>query len=521
MKQDGKVVSWGWDKRNGCLGLGQDSKGENITSTDIPREITIGKCEECEDIQMGRDHVVALSTTGAVYCWGDNSKGQLGQLSPNDADKQWQPQLVAGLSKEQIVQIAVVNNSSFALSANGSVFAWGDNKDNVLGLEDPNKMHENEPVRLQLLASLPVRKLEVFEGRTIIAHVRTPESTQGQYGIEGPIMQKESDEPQPEIFKGLEALKRTMETTQDYWTHLLSIKHGQPYDAGLDPGMGGSMGSIQDDLQVAQADLQRAERHINALFEASNADLADAHNSQGTRYVKFILCMFISDCLLRREKVKQAIVARQFAEAKKTPNEISAYSVTDFGNNANEEIRRIIAVTTELDTMLKNVKHIEPVDMMSLELKLSIIECLEVKLQLHETRIELLKAAEAKPSDPMLPALRTLKDRWDTLKRHSLYRMYKESKEEKMDFSNDDEHLKHLVKKSNSNIDEMLLLLDKDKFISHDTLVPALCYDLLRENAELRKMTNKYQLHVLMLHEGYQISGPMAAGNTNNRQLTN
>ncbi|CAE7949407.1 hypothetical protein AK812_SmicGene22394 [Symbiodinium microadriaticum] len=33
-----------------------------------------------------------------------------------------------------------------------------------------------------------------------------------------------------------------------------------------------------------------------------------------------------------------------------------------------------------------------------------------------------------------------------------------------------------------------------------------LCYDLLRENAELRKMTNSYQLHVLMLYQGKNIS---------------
>merc|ERR1711920_1129581 len=122
-------------------------------------------------------------------------------------------------------------------------------------------------------------------------------------------------------------------------------------------------------------------------------------------------------------------------------------------------------------------------------------------------RVELLKVAEGKPSDPMLPALRIIKDRWNSLKHFSLYALYLECETKKLDFGgNDDEHLNYLVNASNFQIDQ-ILQLDKDQIISHDTLVPALCYDLLRENAELRKMANSYQLHVLMLHKGKAPSG--------------
>jgi len=181
--------------------------------------------------------------------------------------------------------------------------------------------------------------------------------------------------------------------------------------------------------------------------------------------------------------------------------------VTDFGANANEEIRKIIGVTKELQQMLAKVKTIQPVDVLSQELKVTLMECLECKLQLHDTRVELLKAAEAKPCDPMLPALRIIKDRWNSLKHFSLYALYLECETKKLDFGgNDDEHLAYLVRASNAQIDQMLQI-DKDRIISHETLVPALCYDLLRENAELRKMTNSYQLHVLMLYEGKNVSG--------------
>merc|ERR1712050_321153 len=92
----------------------------------------------------------------------------------------------------------------------------------------------------------------------------------------------------------------------------------------------------------------------------------------------------------------------------------------------------------------------------------------------------------------------------------------------KMDFGgNDDEHLAYLVGQSNAQIDQVLQI-DRDRIISHDTHVPALCYDLLRENAELRKMTNSYQLHVLMLYEGKNVSGSnVGLGGLTDRQADN
>merc|ERR1719174_3152816 len=216
--------------------------------------------------------------------------------------------------------------------------------------------------------------------------------------------------------------------------------------------------------------------------------------------------MFIDDCRLRREKVQRTLSARSLSDSKIRITEISGFSVCDFGSNANEEIKKIIAVTDQLQKTLDAVRRIATNDVMSRELQLSMIECLETRLQLHDTQVELLKAAEMRPSDPMLPPLRIIKDRWNTLKHFSLYALYLECETKKLDFGgNDDEHLAYLVKASNAQIDQMIQI-DKDKIISHDTLVPALCYDLLRENAELRKMTNSYQLHVLMLHRGKNIS---------------
>eukprot|EP00933_Yihiella_yeosuensis_P081253 TRINITY_DN9482_c0_g1_i1.p1 TRINITY_DN9482_c0_g1~~TRINITY_DN9482_c0_g1_i1.p1 ORF type:complete len:587 (+),score=124.78 TRINITY_DN9482_c0_g1_i1:147-1907(+) len=509
LMEKGQVISWGKDvARNGCLGLGYEDDGSQIINRDSPQEVD--KLGSVSDIQMGTEHCVALTSVGEVFCWGGGSKGQLGN---GKKDNSFYPVRVEALANDQIIQIAVVRNSTFALSSNGVVWAWGDNKDNILGLELDEKAHEPvpSPKKLTLLGEMRVRKLEVFEGRTIIAHVREQETTFGD--LEEAQVGYEKDEEEVEIFKGIDEMRKAMEKTQEWWNHLLNIKHGQPYNMPHDasivlPDLTGQANNttVQDDLTVDVEKLHRAERHLDALVNAAVQELKRTQQMPGTRNVRFILCMFIDECRLRREKVQRTIGARQIVDAKRKTNEISAYSVTDFGANANEEIRKIIAVTKELQQMLDAVKTIQPVDVLSTELKVTLMECLECKLQLYDTRIELLKAADSKPCDPMLPALRIVKDRWDSLKHFSLYALYLECEEKKLDFGGkDDEHLAYLVKASNAQIDQ-IIHLDKDSLISHDSLVPGLCYDLLRENAELRKMTNSYQLHVLMLYQGKNIT---------------
>lgn len=512
LSEKGKVFSWGKDARNGCLGLG------NSKTMDTPH--VIPDLNNVTDIQMGQDHVVALTKTGEVWCWGSAEKGQLGTNRRPSAESGQEgcsnvPVRVQGaLSGEQIMQIAVVRRSTFALSTSGIVYAWGDNRDNTLGLEEQNKQCVEVPTRLSLLGENRVKKLEIFENRTIIAHVRSEENDR----VPDAALRDLGDQQEVEIFKGIDEMRQAMEKTQDWWNHLLTIRYGQPYEMPQDVAGGKGTdnyirsGAIQDDLNVDVDRLERAEKHLGALVDAGCEELKRIRSIPGTKNVKFILAMFIDEVRLRREKVKRTISARKIIDLKKNAGQISAYSVTDFGANPHEEIRKIIAVNRELQQMLDILKQVEPVDVLSTELKNTLWECLECKLELHDTRVELLKSADNKPSDPMLPALRIIKDRWNSLRQFSLYSLYMESEKHAEQFrGNDVEHLKYLVKASNAKIEQMVQI-DRDRIISHDTLVPALCYHLLRENAELRKMTNHFQLHVIMIHENKNITGGSPGG---------
>jgi len=508
LTEKGTVVSWGKDLKNGCLGLGVDDSGQQRVNAEQPQ--VVPGLDTVKDIQMGHEHVVALTEDGQVYCWGNGSKGQLGTGLRDQAsslDNAFSPQKVENI--DEITQIAVVKNSTFALSTSGTVFAWGDNKDNTLGLGPEESSLDKSEVPRKIPFPKQVRKLEIFENRTIIAHVKASEGDEAL--VEGMEEKDEKEDGEGEVFRGINEMQQAMKKTQDWWNHLLNVRHGQPYNmphhaTGTDAtGNSGNI-SIQDDMGVELDKLRRAEKHIDRMVLTALSEHKKIQQKAGTKNVRFILCMFIDACRLRQEKVMRTISARELVDAKKKTQEISAYSVIDFGANANEEIRKIIAVTKELQQMLDQVRTVQPVDVLSLELKVTLMECLECKLQLHDTRVELLREVKGKPSDPMLPALRTIKDRWNALKHFSLYQLYLDCENKKMAHADDNAHLEYLVRMSNEHIDHFLQI-DKDRIISHDTLVPALCYDLLRENAELRKMTNQYQLHVLMLYNGKRPSG--------------
>jgi alpha-tubulin suppressor-like RCC1 family protein len=71
LSEDGRVFCWG-DNRTGAIGNGTLSQREPTPSevVDLPESITA--------ISAGGEHVCAVGESGAIYCWGRNYYGQLG-----------------------------------------------------------------------------------------------------------------------------------------------------------------------------------------------------------------------------------------------------------------------------------------------------------------------------------------------------------------------------------------------------------------------------------------------------------
>src|SRR5690606_13204900 len=94
-------------------------------------------------ITAGYQHTCALTTTGAVWCWGRNGFGQLGDGSTNT---QPAPVQVSGLPSN-IITITAGDQHTCALTDTGAAWCWGYNQYGQLG-DGASNSPETTPVQV-------------------------------------------------------------------------------------------------------------------------------------------------------------------------------------------------------------------------------------------------------------------------------------------------------------------------------------------------------------------------------------
>ncbi len=82
-----------------------------------------------KQVSAGWSQVLALKSNGTVWAWGANDTGQLGSGTTADS---LVPEQVKALGRS-VIAIAAGNDASYALKADGSVWAWGANDRGQLG----------------------------------------------------------------------------------------------------------------------------------------------------------------------------------------------------------------------------------------------------------------------------------------------------------------------------------------------------------------------------------------------------
>jgi len=88
---------------------------------------------EIRTVAAGGVHALALDSAGNVWSWGGGLEGQLGHGSKQN---ELYPLLIDGLKHMTITAIAAGNEHSIAVSSEGNVFAWGNNRAGQLGVGD-------------------------------------------------------------------------------------------------------------------------------------------------------------------------------------------------------------------------------------------------------------------------------------------------------------------------------------------------------------------------------------------------
>ncbi|HBF88775.1 MAG TPA: hypothetical protein DDX39_09050 [Bacteroidales bacterium] len=122
LKENGTVWSWG-NNSYGQMGTWSNS------NSNIPRHNFL--LSDVIAIESGWAHAIVLQKNGTVKTWGLNYNGQLGYGSSGTMDNNNIPKTVPGLNN--ITNIACGANHTLAMSADGSLIAWGDNTYYQLG----------------------------------------------------------------------------------------------------------------------------------------------------------------------------------------------------------------------------------------------------------------------------------------------------------------------------------------------------------------------------------------------------
>ncbi|XP_055530268.1 probable E3 ubiquitin-protein ligase HERC4 isoform X2 [Wyeomyia smithii] len=143
----GQLFSWG---SNAVGQLGHDSDQSSFST---PRMVKSIATKTIVQIAAGQMHCLALTNSGELYAWGANGYGQLGLGMTNE--KISSPALVKSLAGVPIAFIACGGCHSFAISKSGAIFCWGKNTFGQLGLNDLNS--RCYPTQLKTLRSLGVR----------------------------------------------------------------------------------------------------------------------------------------------------------------------------------------------------------------------------------------------------------------------------------------------------------------------------------------------------------------------------
>lgn len=120
LTQSGVAYCWG-DNREGQLGNGA-APTDSLTPTPVYGGLTFS------DITAGQNFTCAITTTGAAYCWGDNTHGQLGDGTT--ADKSVPTAVIGGLT---FSTISVGYSHTCALNGSGAVYCWGYNQFGQIG----------------------------------------------------------------------------------------------------------------------------------------------------------------------------------------------------------------------------------------------------------------------------------------------------------------------------------------------------------------------------------------------------
>ena len=123
----------------------------SVHETGIPEKVPGLEGVRFVQVACGHVHTLALTDDGRVFAWGNNKTGCVGVSDRGTCA----PQEIESLRGKQIISISAGMESSAALSASGEVYTWGADNYGQLGLGQGAR-YINHPTRIRTLRNVPI-----------------------------------------------------------------------------------------------------------------------------------------------------------------------------------------------------------------------------------------------------------------------------------------------------------------------------------------------------------------------------
>jgi alpha-tubulin suppressor-like RCC1 family protein len=137
VKTDNSLWIWG-DSSYGAL-------GNNSATSDKSSPIQVGALTSWSNIAVGNKNSTAVKTDGTIWCWGENSRGDLGQ---NNIINYSSPVQVGLDTDWSVVETVASGNARLALKTTGELYAWGKGYGGCLG--QSSSIDYSSPVQVGL-----------------------------------------------------------------------------------------------------------------------------------------------------------------------------------------------------------------------------------------------------------------------------------------------------------------------------------------------------------------------------------
>jgi len=140
----------------------------------IPRAVTVLDRCSVRQVACGSGHTLALTDGGDVYSWGygwggclGHGKQQHGKVVSISA-----PSLVKGLSDMHIIQVACGAKHSMTVTTTGYLFGWGDNEKGQLGNGRLNEAPNSTPTLMKFLIKFLMKFRSCLRSNSILLACR-------------------------------------------------------------------------------------------------------------------------------------------------------------------------------------------------------------------------------------------------------------------------------------------------------------------------------------------------------------